>query len=179
MRTDLPVIAEYIKRIKVNVDESDILHRLKDRWRWPEKLPWGVPSIDVINEDHSKTPAIYEEDGYINTSKCINLYNEGKTLILTASQWLFKDISVISEILDKAHGYHCNINLYFGKAASFEMHTHDYAVLVKNIYGSSDWVINNQDVILNNQDVIFFDKHTPHQVIKVSEPKLSMTCNLG
>ena len=65
------------------------------------------------------------------------------------------------------------------KSVSFEKHQHDYPVIVKNIYGTSKWIIDNKEVILGNQDVIWFDKNTDHQVIEISEPKLSMTCNLA
>ena len=181
MRADLPVLAEYIRRIKVNVDESDVLHRLRDRWRWPVKLPGGIPSIDIINEDYTKTPAIYKEDGYLDSHKCIDLYYQGKTLIFSSCQWLFKDVTVISDLINKAHGYHCNMNMYFGKgtkAISFKEHSHNYDVLVKNVYGDSDWIINNKKISLKGQDVVYFEKHTPHEVIKINQPKLSLTFNL-
>jgi len=40
------------------------------------------------------------------------------------------------------------------------------------------WIINEKEVILKDQDVIWFDKFTDHQVVEISDAKLSMTCNI-
>ena len=185
MHPKIQEIAQAVRSMNVNVTEDDILLRIIDKWRWPRQYPWGDHSIEVINEDGRKSNDIYEdgpEGGYLDSYKCIDRYNEGKTLILGSAQWLFKDTKKISDFLDEVHQYHCNINFYFGKgtkSTSFKSHSHDYAVLVKNIYGESDWIINNQKMSLSKQDVICFEHGTPHEVVQIHKPKLSMTCNLG
>jgi hypothetical protein len=73
------------------------------------------------------------------------------------------------------------MNLYLGtgyKTPSFLSHTHEYPVLVKNIFGKSKWIIDNQEIVLEKQNCIFFNKEISHQVIEIMEPKLSLTCNL-
>jgi len=74
-----------------------------------------------------------------------------------------------------------NCNFYFGKGnkkVSFKKHSHPYAVIVKNIYGDSTWVINKKKYNLNNQNVFVIDKNIDHEVVSIETPKLSMTINL-
>ena len=185
MHPRIQEIAQTVRGMKVNVNEEDILFKIIDKWRWPRQYPWGDPSIEVIDEDGRKSRDFYEdgpEGGYVDPYKCIDKYHEGKTLILGSAQWLFRDTKNISDFLNQAHQYHCNINFYFGKgtkSTSFKSHAHTYAVLVKNIYGESDWIINDQKISLGKQDVICFEYDTPHEVVQINKPKLSMTCNLG
>ncbi len=64
------------------------------------------------------------------------------------------------------------------KSVSFFKHNHEYPVIVKNIYGTSRWIIDEKEVVLKDQDVIWFDKGVDHQVIEISDAKLSLTCNI-
>ena len=73
------------------------------------------------------------------------------------------------------------MNFYFGngkKSVSFDKHQHDYSVLVKNVYGKSKWIIDEEEKVLENQDILWFDKNINHQVIEINTPKLSITCNI-
>ena len=55
---------------------------------------------------------------------------------------------------------------------------HPYDVIVKQIYGSSRWIVNEKEVILNPQDVLFIPRQTDHEVIDKGENKLSLTLNI-
>jgi len=73
-------------------------------------------------------------------------------------------------------GLTSNLNSLFD--LSFKKHSHPYAVIIKNIYGDSTWIINKKKYKLNNQNVFVIDKNIDHEVVSIETPKLSMTINL-
>jgi len=166
---------------RVNLTEENVLERLLDRYRWPIQYPWGQPSVEAINSDGSKDQNFFHQDGYIDSEKCIRRYEEGYSLILSNIGGFCKDTWSIQQILNQNYMRNINCNFYFGngkKSISFDKHQHEYPVIVKNIYGNSKWIIDEKEVILKDQDVIWFDKFTDHQVVEISDAKLSMTCNI-
>lgn len=170
-----------LKNKKVNLTEEDILNRFLDRFRWPKMYSWKQPSVEAILEDGSKHQDFFDEDGYLNSEKCIQCYEEGYTLILSNIGGFSKDVWMIQQLLNYQFKTTINMNFYFGngkKSISFEKHNHPYPVIVKNIYGSSKWIIDEKETILENQDVTYFDKLIDHQVIEINTPKLSLTCNI-
>jgi len=87
----------------------------------------------------------------------------------------------VQQSLNQTFKKYINCNLYFGngnKSISFPKHSHDYPVIVKNIYGTSRWIIDEKEVVLKDQDVICFNKGINHQVVEISDAKLSLTCNI-
>ena len=173
---------EILKNKKVNLTEEDILERLLDRYRWPKQYPWGQPTIEAINEEGKKHQDLFSEDNYLNSEKCIKCYEEGYTLIISNIGEFMKDTWIIQNWLRQKFQIPINCNFYFGngkKSVSFDKHHHEYSVIVKNIYGNSKWIINEKEIIFKDQDVISIDKGTNHQVVKINDAKLSMTCNIG
>lgn len=171
-----------VRDIEINFTLKDLFERIEDRLRWPINYPWGQPSIEAINEDGSKHQDFFSiNDGYVDSTKCINLYQEGCSFIFSNVGFIHKDIAEVKKILDTNFNINCNMNLYLGtgnKSISFPSHTHEYPVLVKNIFGKSKWIIDNQEIILEKQNCIFFGKEISHEVVEILEPKLSLTCNL-
>ena len=166
---------------QVNVSEKNVLERLLDRYRWPFMYPWGQPSVEAILEDGSKHQKFFSKDGYLDSEECIKCYQEGYTLILSNIGCFSKDTWDIQDKLNKTFKTYINCNFYFGngkKSISFDKHRHEYPVIVKNIYGSSKWIIDEKEVILKDQDCIFFNKDIDHQVVEINNAKLSMTCNI-
>ena len=174
-------IIKKLNSLKVNISEEVILERFLDRYRWPKQYSWGQPSIEAINPNGSKDQDFFHEDGYVDSERCIKRYEDGYSLIISNIGGFCKDTWIIQQILNQHYMRHINCNFYFGngkKSISFDKHDHDYPVIVKNIYGESKWVIDEKEVILKNQECIWFDKFTKHQVIEISDAKLSMTCNI-
>ena len=166
---------------KIKISEEKIHERLFDRYRWPIKYPWGQPTVEVITEEGSKHQDFFYKDGFIDTNKCLSLYEEGYTLILSNVGTLFSDFVFVQGKLNQKYKKWINCNLYFGngkKSISFPKHTHPYAVIVKNIFGESKWIINKQEVIIKDQECIWFDKETDHEVVQINKPKASLTCNI-
>tara|TARA_R100001086_G_scaffold100956_1_gene50597 strand:- start:3537 stop:4091 length:555 start_codon:yes stop_codon:yes gene_type:complete len=174
-------ILKEINFVDIAVTEFDILNRLLDRLRWPRIYPWNQPSIEAINKDGSQHQNFFDDDNYLNSMSCIQCYEEGHTLIMSNVGSLFKDLWLVEQVLYKNFKQKINCNLYFGngkKSVSFPLHKHEYAVIVKNLYGESVWIIDGKEVILKDQDTIWFDKDTYHQVIAIKKPKASLTCNI-
>jgi hypothetical protein len=168
-----------VQKIEINLDM--IFDRLFDRLRWPKNYPWGQPTIEAIQENGNKFQDFFHNDGYIDPEKCLKIYEEGNTLILSNIGGFNRDTRTIQNYLNIFFGKDINCNFYFGngkKSVSFEKHHHDYQVIVKNIFGRSKWIIAGEESILENQNVFYLDKFVDHQVIEIYEPKLSMTCNL-
>lgn len=172
---------QMIKKKPVLLNEDTVLDRLLDRKRWPKQYMDGQPSVEAILEDGSKHQNFFDEDGYLNSEMCIKCYEEGFTLILSNIGGFSKDVWIIQQLLNHQFNKFINMNFYFGngkKSVSFDKHQHDYSVLVKNVYGKSKWLIDEEEKVLENQDIIWFDKNTSHQVVEINTPKLSITCNI-
>jgi hypothetical protein len=173
--------AEIIRNIKINVSEKDILESFDNQKKWPMFYPWGQPSVEVILQDGSKTQDFFDENNFVISEKIKAYYENGYTLILSNIGELFGDFKKVSNALNEMFGKKFNINAYFGKGTesiSFKTHAHDYPVLVKNVFGQSHWIIQNQNLILEQQNVLFFDAFIEHEVVKINSTKLSLTCNL-
>jgi mannose-6-phosphate isomerase-like protein (cupin superfamily) len=171
-----------IRDKKVNLTEQQVLERFYDRFRWPKFYPWGQPSVEAIKEDGTKHQDFFLKDNYIDSNKCIEIYLEGYTLILSNIGGFCKDTLEIQWMISDFFKTNVNCNFYFGngkKSVSFDKHSHEYSVLVKNIYGNSEWVIDKQQINLHNQDCVWFNKGVEHQVLRIDSNKLSMTCNIG
>jgi len=171
-----------IRNKKVNLTEQQVLERFYDRFRWPINYPWGQPTIEAINENGTKHQEFFWKDGFVDPDKCIQTYLDGYTLILSSIGGFCKDTLEIQWMISDFFKTNVNCNFYFGngkKSVSFDKHSHEYSVLVKNIYGKSEWMIDKQQINLHNQDCVWFNKGVEHQVLRIDSNKLSMTCNIG
>ena len=175
-------LIQQLKSQKISITEDTILERLLDRYRWPKLYSRDFqPSVEAIKEDGTKHQDFFDDDDYLNSLDCIKSYEEGYSLIISKAGTLCKDLWLIQQILNQNYQKHINCNLYFGngkKSVSFSKHNHPYPVIVKNIYGTSKWIIDEKQVVLEDQDVIWFDRGVDHQVIEISDAKLSLTCNI-
>jgi hypothetical protein len=174
-------ILEKVAKVHVNLNFDSIIERLHDKYRWPIQYSDGLNSVEMINSNQEKETNFYDEEGYIISQKVIDLYNEGYTFILSKCQYLFNDVKIISDILSEFYGFQIQSNIYFSKgikSISFPTHSHSYDVLVKNVCGKSLWKIENKEEILESMDVFFLERKTKHEVIKIYEPKISITYNL-
>ena len=158
-------LIDKLQNLAVNLTEDNMLEKLLDSKRWPKQYLSGQPSVEAIIEDGTKHQEFFGDDGYLLSEKCIEC----------------NDVWIIQQLLNTQFQTDININIYMGngkKSISFGKHQHDYAVIVKNIYGESTWMIDNVEQKLKDQDVIWFDKNINHQVLEITSPKLSLTCNI-
>jgi hypothetical protein len=181
-------IFNQIENVNLSFTIDDLMERISDRYRWPRHYlkhvgGWNydnVPSIKAILQNDEEFFDFYLDDGYVDANKVHDMYNNGYTLVLSRVQYLFNDISQITDILMNEYG-NATANIYVGKgtsAVSFKDHTHPYSVLVKNVQGKSVWVLNNEEFIMNDQHALFFGPNVTHRVDRIIEPKLSITFNI-
>ena len=107
-------LIKQIQEQKISISEDDILERLLDRFRWPKNYFDGQPTIEAIKEDGTKHQNFFHEDNYLNSSECIQCYEQGYTLILSNIGSLYKGLSSIQQQLKVHYNKYINCNLYFG-----------------------------------------------------------------
>lgn len=170
-----------LNNFSIELNEDQLLERLCDRYRWTRLYTNQQPSVEAINKDGSKDTELFLDDFYLNSEKAIEKYEQGLTLILSRVEFLNKDISKMHNIIANHIGNPINANIYFGKGkegVSFPHHKHEYDVFVKNVSGSSKWILENQDFIISDQQALFFSAGTMHSVTEIYRPKISITWNL-
>ena len=176
-------LANKIYNINLNITEEMLLERFVDRYRWPKYyIDPRYPTLERLTETGEKVQDFFWDDGFLQTEKLIDYYNQGYTIIISGVQFLFKDITKISDILMKEFGQEINANCYLSKGTkcvSFPSHNHDYAVIIKNVFGKSEWEIDRKCYLLENQNVFFIDKFKSHCVEKIHDRKCSLTFNLA
>lgn len=179
-------LIEKINSLQINVSERMILDRFVDRYRWFITYPWGQPTIEVLDKQNGQLVDPWNffsrEDGFLITENLLEKYNDGCTLIVSNIGELFPDFKKVSDEIVKTIGHRVNINMYMGRGGgrrvSFEPHTHDYDVIVKNVYGVADWINCDENVILKDQETLFIPKEGEHCVTKIYGKKCSLTCNI-
>ena len=171
---------EIIKSIDINLKEDDILDLLKNEKRWPFQYPWGQYSVEVISEIGVGTSPFFRNNTYLDYDRWKILYDKGFTTIISNILDLNEDLRKLRKELYNEIGLEVNGNFYFskpGKLSSFPTHSHSYDVMVKQIYGSSTWKVNDQKFKLKKGEVCIVPKDTDHAVIDKKTKKLSLTLN--
>ncbi len=177
-------ILAFVYNAPLRITEDMVLERVRDRYRWPKLYPTGCPSIERIarNDGWKEQDFFSHVDDCLLYDKFIKLYDQGHTFVLSGVQYLFSDIANITDRLNKEFDIEVNSNMYISKGSkviSYPYHDHDYAVIIKNIQGSSKWLIDDNEYLLENQNVFFIDKHKWHCVKEIFGFKLSITFNLN
>lgn len=171
-----------ISNFKINLEEKDILNFLKIEKRWPYRYPWGQPSIEIIsNLGEMRSDYLFKANGYLDYKKWYEMYELGYTTIISNVLDLTEELRNIKENIKINIGSEINGNFYFskpGQKPSFDEHTHNYDVIVKQIYGKTFWKLNGEQFILNPQESFWIQKEAKHEVISKEEKKLSLTLNV-
>tara|TARA_B100000029_G_C17441411_1_gene911593 strand:+ start:518 stop:1063 length:546 start_codon:yes stop_codon:yes gene_type:complete len=179
---NLQDIAKQVKKVKVPLVEEDILDFLKITRRWQYRNTWGHPSIEMIDSiGRRQSERFFDTKGELIYDIWKQYYDKGFTFILTNILDLTKELREIDQLTRDQTGWHTWGNFYFskpGRLASFGLHEHDYAVIVKQIYGNSHWQVGDKKFILKPDEVCVIPEKTKHMVYNKNENKLSLTINL-
>jgi len=169
---------------KINLKNADVLNFLKVRRRWPHSYPWGQPAIEIItNKGESVNHYdLFKHDGFINFDIFKSYYDEGFTAIISNVLDLTAELRSLERKLTLGFGSPINANFYISKGnktqtASFPAHEHEYEVIVKQLHGSSDWLVGGKSLVTHKNDVIVIPTGTQHQVVTVPEERLSLSIN--
>lgn len=177
---------DIISNHKINLKNEDVLNFLKIRRRWPHSYPWGQPSVEIINNEgvNYNHFDLFKHDGFVNFDTFKSYYDEGFTALISNVLDLTAELRSLERKLTLGFGSPINANFYMSKGtktqtASFPAHEHEYDVIVKQLHGSSDWLIGGGPLIAHKDDVIVIPKGTQHQVVTVPEERLSLTINFN
>jgi hypothetical protein len=180
-------LEKIVQSVSINITEDQLIDLLKNTKRWPYKYPWGQGSVEIINNLGMPNSELFFSSknnfnfNYLDFEKWKHYYDLGYTTIVSNVLDLTEELRILEKKLSDAIGSNINANFYFskiGQIPSFEPHVHDYSVIVKQIYGNSEWQIGNKKLILNPKKTLIVPKNTPHSVINKINKKLSLTINI-
>lgn len=177
----LESLREEIDDFKIKLSEIDILKFLQNKKRWPLKYSWNQCSVEIINNLGTKHGLFFDQDGYLDFSKWYDYYKKGYTSQIHSVLDLNTTLRRLDNFLKDKLGTEINANFYIsrpGQRASFPPHNHDYPVIVKQIYGTTTWIVNSKKIILEPQKAIFVPRHATHEVISNDQKRLSLTINI-
>ena len=179
---DLNYLESIVKSVDINLTEEDIFNFLKIKKRWPFRYHWGQPSVEILcSNGRLESKHFFDVENYFIYEEWKKFYDLGFTSIISNILDLDKNLRNLNKRLQENTGLKINGNFYFskpGKKPSFDYHKHDYDVIVKQIYGSSDWKINEKIFTMNTKDTCVIPKNTLHKVLSKNENKLSLTINI-
>ena len=184
MNNFLKKLYDVIESIEIPFNEKTILDFIKIEKRWPLRYPWNQNSVEIINNlGYNTNEGLFKSNGYLNYDAWQEYYNLGYTTILSNILDLTPELRHLNKTLKKIIGNEINSNFYLSKSGSdnkpsFESHSHPYDVIVKQLYGSAHWEINNKQLVLNKSETLIIPKNTNHRVFLITEPKLSLTINI-
>ena len=179
-------IKNIIESTTIKITEDQVLNFLKNKKRWPIRYPWNQNTVEIINNIASSSNNFFEAyyngaAAYLNYEKWHRYYELGYTTIISNVLDLTEDLRNLEKKLEDVTGISVNANFYFsrpGQQPSFTEHNHPYDVFVKQIYGSSPWLVNNKKILLKAQNTLVVPKNAPHHVYAKECKKLSLTFNL-
>ena len=182
----LQELKNIVDQHKINITEKELLDLLQNTKRWPLFYPWGQPTIEIINNLGRTSTDFYENinpsgPAYLDYEKWHKYYELGYTTIVSNIFDLTDDLRKLDKSLKKFIGCSVNANFYFskpGQVPSFKHHSHPYPVVVKQIYGNSNWKLNEREFILKQNESLIIPAETMHGVTYKPDKKLSLTINL-
>lgn len=170
--------ADIVKDHDVTITEEHLFDLMHIKHRWPKG------SVEVINQLSRSSAQFYCEDKFLIFDQWKKLHDMGFTSILCNVLDLTSELRALDEKLLALKGSYTNANMYISNGTkehrvSFPLHTHDYHVVVKGIYGSTLWQVGDKIVELKPGEVFMLPVETPHAVIETPEPRLTLTLNVS
>jgi len=175
---------QLLEEYTLHIEEKDVLNFWKMRRRFPHQFHTQGPSIEVINsyDGESQHKGMFDSEGYLEYFKILDYYEKGHTIIMSNVFDLTEELRMLEgAISDSFAFFPVYGNFYMSKEGKggFKSHDHQYDVYVKQIYGTSHWVLGEtENITANSGDVIYIPKHTKHFVDNTDGPRLSLTINM-
>ena len=174
----LETAAKIIGEHEINLTEEGMLDLLQIKYRWPEM------AIEVINQCGNTSNGFFDSRKFLIYDRWKRLYDLGFTTLLNNVMDLTSELRSLDNKLFEYKGSETNANLYFttgtkDKRPSFDPHHHDYHVIVKPIYGTCLWKINERIEEITPEGVLILPAGTEHSVCSSEEPRLSLTINMS
>jgi len=179
-------LMKFIQDFKINITEDDMFNLLKIKRRWPARThTYDQATIEVISMYGQKHNYINDTTGYLDFDKMKSFYDKGFTILMADVLDLTEELRELEkELIAKTGIGNIRGNFYFGNGKpgihpSFDLHSHGYNVIQKQIYGTNYWTVNDQQYEIHEQEIIFIPAQAWHEVYKSDGKRLSLTINLG
>jgi len=174
----LQQLESIIKDFQINLTEDKMLDLLQIKYRW------RYDTVEFINHAGNVNNFLYDIDEHLNYEKFLELYNLGFPAIIPNIMDITSDLRELNKKLFKHRGCLTNGNLYFSSGSadhrpSFDLHSHDYDVIVKSMYGPAKWQVGVSSFMLLPGETVIIPKGTVHGVLQSTEPRLSLTLNMS
>ena len=169
--------AKIINDHEIEIDEDKILDLLQITKRFPEA------AIKVLNHCGLMSDQFFDAHKFLIYERWKKLYDYGFTTLINNVLDLTADLRSLDQKILPLKGSYTNANFYLSKGTmsrrpSFDLHNHDYDVIVKPIYGKSIWVVGNEEFELSPDTIVIIPAFTDHCVVSSPEKRLSLTINL-
>ena len=179
-------LMQFIQNFKINITEDDMFNLLKIKRRWPALHPTAnQPTVEVISMYGQKHNYINDTTGYLDFNVMKSFYDKGYTILMADVLDLTEELRELEKELIARTGLgNIRGNIYFGNGKpgihpSFDLHSHGYNVIQKQIYGTNYWIVNDQRYEIHEQEIIMIPAQAWHEVYKSDGKRLSLTINLG
>ena len=179
-------LMKFVQDFQINITEDDMFNLLKIKRRWPAAHPTCKGgTIDVISMYGQKHNYINDTTGYLDFDKMKSFYDKGFTMVIADVFDLTEELRELEKELIARTGIgNIRGNFYFGNGKpgvhpSFELHSHGYNVIQKQIYGTNYWIVDEQEYEIHEQEIIFIPAQSMHEVYKSDGKRLALTINLG
>lgn len=162
---------------KIDINEEKILDLLQIKLRFPEG------SIEVINQSGMVSNNFFNAKRFLIYEQWKRLHDLGFTTVINDVLDLTEQLRELNQRLFKIKGSDTIANFYFSNGTdtrrpSFDPHQHEYDVIVKPLYGSCTWHVNDENFEATPESVIVIPRFANHSVSASPEKRLSLTVNL-
>ena len=179
-------LMKFVQDFEINVTEDDLLNLLKIKRRWPASThTYDQATVEVISMYGQKHNYINDTSGYLDFNTMKSFYDKGYTILINDVLDLTEELRELEKELIARTGIgNIKGNFYFGNGKpgihpSFNLHSHGYNVIQKQIYGTNYWIVNDQRYEIHEQEIIMIPAQAWHEVYKSDGKRLSLTINLG
>jgi len=180
-------LMKFVQDFKINITEDDIFNLLKIKRRWPAVHPTerDQATVEVISMYGQKHNYINDTSGYLDFNVMKSFYDKGYNILINDVLDLTEKLRELEKELIARTGIgNIKGNFYFGNGKpdihpSFDLHSHGYNVIQKQIYGTNYWTVDEQQYEIHEQEIIFIPAQSMHEVYKSDGKRLALTINLG
>jgi mannose-6-phosphate isomerase-like protein (cupin superfamily) len=179
-------LMKFVQDFQINITEDDIFNLLKIKRRWPAVCPTcPAGTVGVISMYGQKHNYINDTTGYLDFDKVKSFYDKGFTMVIADVFDLTEELRELEkELIARTGVGNIRGNFYFGNGKpgihpSFNLHSHEYNVIQKQIYGTNYWTVDERQYEIHEQEIIFIPAQSMHEVYKSDGKRLALTINLG
>jgi mannose-6-phosphate isomerase-like protein (cupin superfamily) len=181
-------LMQFVQDFQISINEEQMFDILRMKRRWPYYHPTAPdkqPTAEIISMYGQKHSYISDGTGFLDFDKMKSFYDKGYTVLLADVLDLTEELRTLErELIDRTGIGNIRGNFYFGNGKkdvhpSFDLHSHGYNVISKQIYGTNYWTVGDERYEIHDQEIIFIPAGSNHEVYKSDGKRLSLTINLG